>query len=206
MGLRLLVLSWWTPKYVIRRELENISDKTTTALETIISKCAVTKANVANQKQRRPTNIQEQRAAMAETHAKLVETLQAAVGQEEAVKLGREALFLVGQNVGKQTRGRLGVSDNPNDLTKAAKILYRVLGIEFHLEWNDQLSGTVIIDRCALAEKYSKLTCQVLSATDEGVLNGLQPKVTMNFKEYMTSGCKNCRADIHLSEKEETAE
>ncbi len=202
MGLRLLVLSWWTPKYIIRRELENISDKTTTALETLISKHTIQKTDTANQKQQRPTNIQEQRAAMAQTHAKLVEELKAAVGHEEAVKLGREALFLVGQNVGKQTRGRLGVSDNPNDLTKAAKILYRVLGIEFHLEWSDQSNATVIIDRCALAENYSKLTCQVLSATDEGVLNGLQPKVTMKFKEYMTSGCKNCLADIRLNEKE----
>ena len=96
----------------------------------------------------------------------------------------------------------MALGDNPKDLTKAAKILYRILGIEFHLEWLDKSNATVIIDRCALAEQYSKLTCEVLSATDEGVIKGLQPNLTMKFKEYMTSGCKNCRADIHFNEKE----
>ena len=139
---------------------------------------------------------------MAQTQAELVETLEAKIGHEEAVRLGREALFSVGQNLGKQARKRLGVRDNPKDLTRAARILYRVLGIEFHLEWHSKSKATAIIDRCVLAEQYSKLTCEVLSATDEGVINGLQPKVTMKFKQYMTSGCKNCRADINLDEKE----
>ena len=79
------------------------------------------------------------------------------------------------------------------------------MGIEFHLEWIDNSNATAIIDKCALAEQYSKLTCEVLSATDEGVINGLQPKVTMKFKEYMTSGCKNCRANIQFNEKEKVA-
>jgi len=202
VGLRLLILGWWTPKYIIRKELENISDLTTTALKALISKHAVGEVDVNGQNHQPQTSIHEQRAVMAETQAKLVETLESAIGQEEAVKLGREALFLVGQNLGKQTRGKLGVSDNPKDLTIAAKILYRVLGIDFHLEWHDKSNATVIIDRCALAQQYSKLTCEVLSATDEGVMNGLQPNVTMKFKEYITSGCKNCRADINLNEKE----
>ncbi len=147
-------------------------------------------------------SIQERRAAMAQTQAKLVETLVTLIGHEEAVRHGREALFLVGQNLGKEARSRLGVGDSPTDLSKAAKILYRVLGIEFHLNWHDQSSATVIIDKCALAQKYSKLTCEVLSATDEGVINGLHPNLTMRFKEYMTSGCKNCFADIKLNGKE----
>jgi hypothetical protein len=201
VGLRLLILSWWTPKYIIRKELENISDRTTSVLKALISKHGVKQDEITIQEPQ-PTNIQEQRTAMAQTQAKLVETLAAAVGHDEAVKLGREALFLVGQNLGKQTRIRLGVSDNPNDLTKAAKILYRILGIEFHLEWHDRSSATIIIDQCALASQYSKLTCEVLSATDEGVIKGLQPTLTMKFKEYMTNGCKNCWADIYLNGKE----
>ncbi len=142
---------------------------------------------------------------MAQTQSNLVETLAASIGREKAIKLGREALFSIGQNLGNQTRRRLGVSDSQNDLIRAAKILYRILGIEFHVEWHDKSSATVIIDRCALAQQYSPLTCEVLSATDEGVLNGLQPRVTMKFKEYMTSGCKNCLADINLVKKVTTA-
>jgi hypothetical protein len=202
VGLRLLILSWWTPKYIIRKELENISDRTTTALKALISQNALKEVDVTSQKQTNGPSIQEQRAGMAQTQAELVETLEARIGHEKAVRLGREALFLVGQDLGKKARKSLGVSDNPKDLTRAATILYRVLGIEFHLEWHSKSKATAVIDRCALAEQYSKLTCEVLSATDEGVINGLQPKVTMKFKQYMTSGCKNCRADINLDEKE----
>jgi len=202
VGLRLLILGWWTPKYIIRKELKNISDQTTTALEALLSKYAIKEVYVKNQKQQPATSIQQQRAAMAQTQSKLVETLEAAIGREEAVRLGREALFLVGQDIGKQIRIKLGVSDNPRDLTKAAKILYRVLGIEFHLEWLDNSNAKAIIDRCALAEQYSKLTCEVLSATDEGVIKGLQPNAQMQFREYITSGCKKCKADIYFNEKE----
>ena len=153
-------------------------------------------------KQQMPVSIEQQRANMAQTHAKLVETLEAAFGHEKAVALGREALFSIGESLGKQTRSRLGVGDNPKDLVKAAKILYRIFGIEFHLEWLDDSNATLIIDRCALAEHYSQLTCEVLSATDEGIIQGLQPNSKMQFKEYMTSGCKKCKADIHFHKKE----
>jgi hypothetical protein len=203
VGLRLLILDWWTPKYIIRKELANVSDLTTSALQSIVAQYAHPEL-AANTKHRTSTSIKEQRANMAQTHVKLVEKLEAAFGHEKAVTLGREALFLAGENLGKQTRSRLGVGDSSNDLTKAAKILYRVLGIEFHIEWLDKSNAKVVIDRCALAEHYSTLTCEVLSATDEGVIKGLQPNAKLQFKEYMTSGCKNCRADIHFKEKENT--
>jgi hypothetical protein len=203
MGLRLLVLGWWTPKYLIRRELKNIYTQTTAALKALLPKNTA-KQDDGYQNQPLAASIQQQRAAMAQTQAKLVEALEAAVGREEAVKRGRETLFLVGQSIGKQTRDRLGVGDNPKDLVKAAKILYRVLGIEFHLEWVDDTNAQAIIDRCALAQQYSALTCEVLSATDEGVINGLQPNVTMKFNKYLTSGCKNCTAAIHFNAKEAT--
>ena len=198
MGLKLLILSWWTPKYIIRKELANVSDRTTTALKMLIVKNASKEVDFADQKQEHPSSIQEQRAIMAQTHAKLVEKLEAIVGRKQAVKLGRQALFSVGQNLGKQSRIKLGVGDNPKDLTRAAKILYRVLGIDFRLKWVDSSNAVAIIDRCALSEQYSELTCAVLSATDEGVIKGFQPNVTMNFREFMTGGCKNCRAEIHF--------
>ena len=201
MGLRLLILDWWTPKYIIRKELANVSDLTTSALQAIVAQYAPQEL-AANTKQQTSTSIKEQRANMAQTHVKLVEKLEAALGHEKAVTLGREALFLAGENLGKQTRSRLGIGDSSKDLTKAAKILYRVLGIEFHIEWLDKSNAKVVINRCALAEHYSKLTCEVLSATDEGVIKGLQPNAKLQFKEYITSGCQTCRADIHFNEKE----
>jgi hypothetical protein len=205
LGVRLLILSLWTPKYIIRKELANVSDQTITALQAIVAKYTPREVTATSTKQPASTSIAEQRAIMAQTQAKLVKTLEAELGHEEAVRLGREALFMVGQNIGKQSRSKLGVGDNLKDLTKAAKILYRVLGIEFHLEWLDQFNAKATIKKCALAEHYSELTCEVLCATDEGVIGGLQPNVSMKFKEYMTSGSGECRTDIQLNKKEDDA-
>jgi len=201
VGLRLLILSLWTPKFIIRRKLNSISDLTTAALDSLVSKYAKSEVEFSNQEKHTSASIQQQRAVMAQTQTRLVEKLKTAIGHQEAVKQGRETLFLVGQSLGRQIRGQLGVSDTSEDLTRAAKILYRVLGIEFHLEWVDDSKARAIIDRCSLAEQYSKLTCTLLSAVDEGVINGLQPNVSMKFREYMTSGCKNCVAEIDFQEK-----
>jgi len=204
LGLRLLFLYWWTPNYIIKRELKDVSNQTTAALKSLVTTYAPQEFALT-EKQQSPTSLKEQRAKMAQTHAKLVEALEAAVGYEKTVALGRESLFAVGVNLGKQTRGKLGVGDNPKDLIKAAKILYRILGIEFNLEWIDGSNAVAIINHCALAEHYSKLTCEVLSATDEGVIKGLQPNVTMQFAQYMTSGCRNCRANVQFNTKENLA-
>lgn len=200
MGLRLSFLYWWTPNYIIKRELRNVSSQTTEALKTLVA--AYAPQEVVATEQQFPTGISEQRAMMAQTHTKLVQALEDAVGHDKAVVLGRESLFAVGVKLGKQTRSKLGVSDNPKDLIRAAKILYRIFGIEFNMEWLDDSNAVAIINRCVLAEQYSKLTCEVLSATDEGVIKGLQPNVTMQFVEYMTSGCGNCRANIQFNKKE----
>ena len=188
------------PKYIIRRELAYVSDHTTIALESLLGNNE--SAKFATTRQQMPVSIEHQRANMAQTHTKLVEALEAMFGHEKAVALGRETLFSIGKSLGKQTRTRLGVGDDPNDMIEAAKILYRIFGIDFHLEWLDESNATLIIDRCALAEHYSPLTCEVLSATDEGIMQGLQPDSKMQFKEYMTSGCKKCKADIHFHKKE----
>ncbi|XHH09100.1 MAG: L-2-amino-thiazoline-4-carboxylic acid hydrolase [Candidatus Bathyarchaeia archaeon] len=202
MGLRLRFLCWWTPKYFIRRELENVSNQTTAALQALLEKYAPKEPAI--QAPLLSKSIDEQRLNMAQTHVKMVEALQKAVGQEKAVRLGRAALFSVGENLGQQTRVRLGVGDNRRDLVKAARILYRVLGINFRIEQADGTNVEVTIDRCALAKKYSKLTCEVLSATDEGVIKGLQPDVRLKFNQYMTSGCENCKANLIFNVKETT--
>jgi hypothetical protein len=139
---------------------------------------------------------------MAQNHARLVEALESAIGHDKAVALGRESLYSVGLALGKQIRSKLGVGESQTDLIKASKILYRVLGISFHIEWIDQNSGVAVIEHCALSEHYSKLTCEVLSATDEGVITGLQPNVKMKFTQYITGGCQNCRATLNLKQKE----
>jgi hypothetical protein len=201
MGFRLRLLSWWTPNYVLRRELAYVADHTTMAIKTILANYGVSESSNTNQQLN--LTVEQQRANMAQTHVRLVETLVASFGHEKGVTLGRETLFSVGESLGKQTRARLGVGDNPRDMIEAAKILYRIFGIEFHLEWLDETNAILIIDRCALAKNYTPLTCEVLSATDEGIIQGLQPNSKMEFKEYMTTGgCTKCKADIHFHNKE----
>jgi hypothetical protein len=201
MGLRLQFLYWWTPNFVIKRELANLSSKTNDALEKLLTTYAP-QENTPNNQSLACKAVKAQRTAMAQTHTKMVEALATAIGHDKAVALGREALFTVGIELGKQTKSKLGVGENPNDLIKASKILYRILGIDFHIEWLNQTNAVAVIEHCALSEQYSKLTCEVLSATDEGVIAGLQPNVKMKFQEYITGGCQNCRASLNFKQTE----
>ncbi len=200
MGLKLRILSRWTPKFVVRKELSNVSNQTISALASVLAMHGVG-TNTALQAAPVPqTSVEKQRAAMAQTHAQLVDALEAAIGRERAVKLCREALFVVGRNFGEETRSRLGVGTSQKDLVRAAKILYRVLGIGFELERVDSTSLKLTVDRCPLVEQYSVLTCEVLSAIDEGAITGLQPHTTMRFRQYMTEGRRTCTADVQCGE------
>ena len=195
LGIKLALLSFWMPKYLLSRELSVVSNKTTQALKEAL-RVHAPNAQVKNESPPLVGSIDEKRVAMAKQHAVLVDSLVGALGQEVAVQVGREALFAIGEELGKQNRVRLGVGNSPADLMKAAKIMYRVLGINFNVEWQDPNNATVKVDRCALAQNYSELTCQVLSATDEGVVHGLNPHMNLKFESQITGGCKVCTAKI----------
>ncbi len=189
----------WTPSSILHRELENVHNRTTNALKALLKSHVPNRANEAKPKETQPSaGLEEKRAVMAREHNALVEALAEALGRDEAVRLGREAMFRVGEELGSETRRRLGVGDNPQDVVKAAKVLYRVLGISFEVEWRGPADATLFVDRCALAKDYSEITCLVLSATDEGVVKGLNPKMRMAFKNRITNGCSKCTADIKL--------
>lgn len=200
MGIRLVLLSWWTPSYVVDKELDRIFKLTTNALMLLLESYApIAFDKIAKEAALPPGNVAQKRAAMARTHAFLVDALSEAVGRDQAVDLGRKALFEVGKSLGMETRGRLGIGDSPSDLIKAAKVMYNVLGIDFNVEWHGKTSATLIVDRCALAKQYSELTCLVLSATDEGVIRGLNSNASMMFEKRLTTGCDKCIAQIELN-------
>jgi predicted ArsR family transcriptional regulator len=197
MGAKLAFLSWLTPKFIISRELDTISTVTNQALQETLRAHVPdfqVKATVYDEQSFR--NLHEKRAAMTRQHNVLVEALVAALGEDTAVKVGREALFKVGVQLGTRSRNRLGVGDSEEDLVRAAQIMYRVLAIDFDVEWIGPNQAVVTVNHCALAENYSEVTCQVLSATDEGVVNGLNPNMSMKFEKRITSGCKVCTAKI----------
>lgn len=198
MGIKLFILSKWTPDYVLRKELDRVHKLTTNALKALLEIYAPNAfAKIASEMALPLGNVEEKRTAMAKAHVLLVDALSEAVGRDQAIILGRKTLFEVGKSLGKETRKKLGIRDS-QDLIKAAKVLYRVLGITFEVEWQGKTTATLIVNHCALAEEYSELTCMVLSATDEGVIRGLEPNVNMSFKERMTSGCSKCTAQIQF--------
>ena len=200
MGLRLIILSWWTPNWVISRELDHVSRVTTAALKSLLATYAP-HSQIQTEEDATPPSktVEEKRSSMAAEHTMLVQALATAVGEDKAIKLGREALFEVGKRLGMETRSKLGVSSDPQDLIRAATILYRILGIKFSVEWSNKEQATLVVNYCALAQQYSELTCRVLSATDEGVVKGLDPNAIMAFEEVMTSGCPKCRAQIKFT-------
>jgi hypothetical protein len=197
MGVKLAFLMLWTPKWVIRKELDKVAAATTSVLVDLLNANAPGVPFKISYEGDVTRTLEAKRAAMAKDHATLVAALAEAVGRDNSMKLGRAALFEVGRKLGTETRGRLGVQGS-GDLVKAAKVMYRVLGIDVKVTWLAQKSATLTVKRCALAEQYSELTCMVLSATDEGVMTGLCPSATMKFQDKMTGGCSTCTADIKL--------
>jgi len=137
---------------------------------------------------------------MAYAHNIRVKALLKALGEEDALKIGRNALFKAGMKLGQEARQRLGVGDSLQDLIRAARVLYRVLGIEFRV----QQSGDevfMIVEKCSLSSYYTAMTCKILSAVDEGVVQGLNPNINLNFTERMTDGPSECVACISYESK-----
>jgi predicted ArsR family transcriptional regulator len=200
MGIKLTFLSWWTPNFIINQQFDTVSSATTNALKSLVKLYSPnTYIALGRQEKKLTGSLKEKRAAMAKQHTELVAALLDAVGKENAAKLGREKLFEVGKGLGVEIRGKLGITSNPKDLVKAAKLLYRVLGIDFDVEWLGKTNASLLVHKCALAKEYNEVTCLILSATDEGVINGLQPTANMTFKNKITDGSSTCVAEIKFS-------
>jgi len=195
-SLRLRMASTWLPEWEVKVELERVSQLTTNALVSLLGETAPGSASSAIPVLKPLVgSIDDCRAAMASNHNLLVDSLVDVVGERDAISLGREALYAVGLIIGGGARTRLGVGDGMEDLIMAARVMYRVLGITFLVRGGND-GFVMVVQRCALSNWYSERTCKVLSATDEGVLRGLNPRVGMRFDQTITSGCPTCLARI----------
>jgi hypothetical protein len=176
MGLKLQLLSLWTPEFFLKKGLDELAISTISGLEKLLliqnSEFSVSYHLLFK------GNILERRKNMASIHNMLVEKLVEGIGYDEAIKFGRQAMFEVGISLGRKFREKLGVGNSQDDLISAAKILYKVLGIKFKITKNSN-GMIMIINHCDLAEYYSPETCKVLSAADEGVVQGLNPRIKM---------------------------
>jgi predicted ArsR family transcriptional regulator len=202
MGLKLRLLDLWMPKQLIYRELDIVASTTTDALKEALKNSANNPSPADSVESIYLTgSLDERRKIIARQHTVLVDALVAAVGKDEALKIGREALFGAGQVLGADIRNRLGIRD-PLDLEKAAYVLYRVLGIDIDFQWLGETKAVLTVHRCPLSNVYSEFTCQVLSATDEGAIRGLVPNATMEFTDKITGGHKFCTAQITITKGE----
>ncbi|WP_455392978.1 L-2-amino-thiazoline-4-carboxylic acid hydrolase [[Eubacterium] cellulosolvens] len=198
MSLKLRFAARWTPESILLRELDRVAELTTGALDSLLNQHAPGALKKLRKNDRPLTgDLKKRRAAMASAHNARVRALIDAIGLKETQKIGRQRLFKVGVQLGREARVRLGVGDDINDLVKAAKVLYKVLGIDFELERRDEKS-VILIHRCALAKYYTSEACLILSAADEGVVKGLNPKISMAFEERITAGASKCIARLEL--------
>jgi hypothetical protein len=201
MNARLAAASLWLPPWTVRRELERVGEATTSVLDRLlVARSPETLETIRRDDLPQRGSLRRRRAALAAAHTVRVARLVQLLGREEGIGEARRALFDAGVALGKEARQRLGVGQNRHELLRAARILYRVLGIRFRAEWRTSDEATVRIDRCALARAYSPEACLALSATDAGVVAGLWPGARLEFDERITEGKKACIARLSLPE------
>lgn len=221
MGIKLRIISLWTPEWFQKRGLDELAHQTTSGLEKLLDDQAnedlksniplkfseTSKPNEPSKSKKRHDmvlkgNLDERRKIMATTHNKLVERMVSTMGREEAIKKGRKAMFNEGLSLGVKFKRILGVGESIDDLFTAARILYDVLGIKFSIkeveEEGENGKITMFVSHCNLAEYYTPDTCHVLSAADEGVVQGLNPHVKIKFTKRITEGCFECLAPIKI--------
>ena len=200
MGFKLRFLSWWTPKKFQKKGLDELAKYTISGLDKLVddsensdAKCDKASAIVLT------GNIEERRRDMAIIHNEKTEELIKALGHEHAMELGYKTMFNEGLLLGKKFRKLLGVGNSLEDLITAAKILYKVLGIEFRVKEYEN-GMCLVVNHCSLSKYYTSDTCKVLSGADEGVVQGLNPHIKMNFTERMTDGASCCMASIQFED------
>jgi hypothetical protein len=199
VSLRLLLASIWLPSYVQKSQVDRVSDMTTDALRSVLEEEAPSELQKVSTEIKTPSgSIEERRASMAANHSLLLKALLDGVGRDKAVELGRETLFKVGVSLGEESRRRLGVGSSIEDLLTAARVMYSVLGISFTVK-EEGGDHRIEVHRCALSEHYNELTCTVLSAVDEGVFRGLNPRASMSFERKITSGFPTCMAYVRIA-------
>ena len=209
MSIRLKIASFWLPDFILKRELDNVAMKTIEGLDDILKQYVPGKVVINDEilgGNRRKLKIfgltnykfvslEERRSMMANAHNKRVKILIQELGHEKAVKIGRNVMFEVGYKLGQEASRKLGARNSFEDLELAARILYKVLGIEFKIE-NKDGNMIMVVTRCALSKYYSPESCMILSAADEGVVRGLNENMGMQFKERITEGAHECIACI----------
>lgn len=108
MGIRLQILSWWTPEWLLKKGLNELASATIQGLEELLmenppNKNYYLKQVILND------NLDEKRKLMAHIHNKLVKSIIDYMGREDGISRGREVMFQKGLILGQRFRKILGV-------------------------------------------------------------------------------------------------
>jgi hypothetical protein len=109
----------------------------------------------------------------------------------ENIRNIQDRLFQQAYEYGKLWRKRFGIS-NMDEVTKAGKILYHAIGIEFY--GTDR--GTIKISKCFFSQFYSLATCKVVASLDAGIMAGLSGGAILSFSQRITEGFSFCKAQL----------
>jgi hypothetical protein len=198
---RLALASLWLPPWTIRCELSRVGAATTSVLDRLLAaRSPEALEGIGGDAFPLRGSLEERREALAAGHTTRITHLTEVLGWEAGIGEARRVLFKAGVELGEEARRRLGVDRTRRDLLRAARILYRVLGIHFQAEWVADGAARVRITRCALARGYTPDACLALSATDAGVVAGLWPGTKLEFDERITEGKAACLAHLVLPE------
>ena len=117
-----------------------------------------------------------------------VERVGDAIPQCDRIK---KYLFDHAFQIGLEYKSLFGITSS-RDAMYAARIMYRILGIDFQ-GWE---TGEIEIRSCLFGRYYSSRTCRIISALDAGLLAGLSGGGRLEFMERMTEGGACCRARL----------
>ena len=97
--------------------------------------------------------------------------------------------------LGREIARTLGVR-TPAEAMKAARIVYRMLGIDFE----GGVDGSIVIRSCGFSRLYSTRACALVSGLDEGMLAGLTGDGggRLEFACRITDGSDRCQATFHF--------
>ncbi|MCE5214859.1 MAG: L-2-amino-thiazoline-4-carboxylic acid hydrolase [Methanobacterium sp.] len=197
MNIKLLIASYWLPRSILKKELDQVAEVTIGCLDQLVYEVAPREYRaIHKEKQTMIGDLENRRKIMSTAHNLRVKVLIETLGYDDAVRVGREALFNAGLQLGQEARKRLKVGNSLQDLIRAARVLYQVLGIKFKIRKSGE-EFLMIVDKCLLSKYYTPETCRILSAADEGVFQGLNPNIHMIFTQRMTEGPSECLACIN---------
>ena len=114
------------------------------------------------------------------------------ISGEDVSQLKRR-LFDGAFRLGDKLRREMAIHSR-KDALKAAKLLYRTIGIDFHC--ND--AGEVKINCCYFASYYSCDVCRIVSSLDEGLIAGLTDGGRLWFLSRITEGNNSCVGQIEF--------